>query len=348
MKRFSVTVLPVTRFVLLLGTGLAFVAAPVAGQTGYRVDPQGKDELWDVTTKMEMAGMPMAMPAQSSRVCVEKGNDEAVVPRNEECRMTESSRSGNRFSFKMACKNRNSDYTGTGEITYTANGYDGKMRMAGKMEGEPMEMTMTYAGTRAGRCVSTAKQDVAAAKTQSDKLVADSCRDALDKLQWQLWLNEPKATCAGGKAEFCGAVGRAAQSMQDPAQYNSIFGKNPDVRTSFEKCGQDFAATTKAACARGVEARNWSFVASGRCDDEVKTTGDANCKGRSFTAIPRDIAPLCSRYASVARAGMAGGSTDAAQRTASPAQSPAPAPKQPSATDTVQEGVNTLRKLLPF
>jgi len=262
--------------------------------------------------------------------------------------MTESSRSGNRFSFKMACKNANSDYTGSGEITYSAKGYDGRMRMAGKMEGQPMDMTMTYAGTRAGRCVSTIKQDVAVAKAQGDKMLAESCRDALDRLQWQLWLNEPKATCAGGKAEFCGAVGRAAQSMRDPAQYTSIVGKNPDVKTSYEKCGQDFIATTKAACARGVDTRNWSFVASGRCDDEVKTLGDANCKGRSFTAIPRDLSPLCSRYASVVRTGVAGESGDAAQRTAAPAPVSAAAPKQPSAADAVQEGVNSLRKLLPF
>ena len=343
MKRRFAPVRSLTRFLPLLWAALALVTTPVAGQTGYRVDPQGKDELWDVTTKMEMAGMPMAMPAQTNRVCVEKGNDEAVIPKNEDCRMTESSRSGNRFSFKMACKSKNSDYTGSGEITYTASGYDGRIRMAGKMEGEPMDMTMTYAGTRAGRCVSTIKQDVAAAKAQSDRMVAETCRDALDRLQWQPWLGDPRPTCAGGKTEFCGAVGRAAQSMRDPGPYGAILAKNADVKSSFDKCGQDFAATTRAACARGVEMRNWQFLASGRCDDEVKVVGEANCKGRSFTAIPRDIAPVCSRYASVVRGGATIEAADTTPRTAPP-----PAAKQPSASDAVQEGVNSLRKLLPF
>ena len=34
----------------------AFFAGPAASQVGYKADPQGKDELWDVTSKMEMPG----------------------------------------------------------------------------------------------------------------------------------------------------------------------------------------------------------------------------------------------------------------------------------------------------
>ena len=34
----------------------AALSLPAAGQG------QGKDELWDITMKMDMAGMPMAMP----------------------------------------------------------------------------------------------------------------------------------------------------------------------------------------------------------------------------------------------------------------------------------------------
>ena len=34
------------------------------------VAAQGKDDLWEVSSKMEMPGMPMAMPAQINRVCI--------------------------------------------------------------------------------------------------------------------------------------------------------------------------------------------------------------------------------------------------------------------------------------
>jgi len=33
----------------------------------------GSDELWAVTSKMDMQGMPMDMPGQTSNVCLKKG-----------------------------------------------------------------------------------------------------------------------------------------------------------------------------------------------------------------------------------------------------------------------------------
>ena len=133
----------------LLATG------PAAAQMGYKADPQGKDELWDVTSKMEMPGMPMAMPAQTRRVCVEKGNDAGTIPKNEGCTVVDTKRVGNKFTYRMQCKNGKNDYTATGESTSSGNGYQGKMRMAGKMEGEQMEMAMEYSGTRVGNCTSS-------------------------------------------------------------------------------------------------------------------------------------------------------------------------------------------------
>jgi hypothetical protein len=50
-----------------------FFAPTIGGAQG-----QGQDELWEVTTKMEMAGMPMAMPPQTQQICQPKrtGQDE--------------------------------------------------------------------------------------------------------------------------------------------------------------------------------------------------------------------------------------------------------------------------------
>lgn len=135
---------------LLAFAGLA--AGPAACQVGYKADPQGKDELWDVTSKMEMPGMPMQMPAQSRRVCAEKGSDTGMIPRNEGCTVAESKRTANKLTYRMTCKDGNNDYTATGESTWSGNGYQGQMRMSGKMEGQQMDMTMIYTGTRAGNC----------------------------------------------------------------------------------------------------------------------------------------------------------------------------------------------------
>jgi Protein of unknown function (DUF3617) len=118
---------------------------------------QEKDELWDITVKMEMPGMPMAMPARTSRVCVEKGaKDDRFVPQQGECKTVESNRTGNKYTFKTVCDGKNK-MTSTGEITFGDGTYDGRMQMAGTIEGQPMNMTQTYSGKRVGACTAPPK-----------------------------------------------------------------------------------------------------------------------------------------------------------------------------------------------
>ena len=75
--------------------GFAIVATSLAAPAG--VNAQGADHLWEVTTKMEMPGMPMAMPAQVRRVCVARNHaDEDLIPRSDNCRVLDSKRAGNK------------------------------------------------------------------------------------------------------------------------------------------------------------------------------------------------------------------------------------------------------------
>ena len=114
---------------------------------------QGKDDLWEVSTKMEMPGMPMAMPAQTNRVCVGKNRkDEELVPKQGDCRIVESKRVGDKFIYKMDCAGNNPS-TVEGAITFGNNAYDGKMRMTMKQTRDTMDMT--FAGKRVGDCVAT-------------------------------------------------------------------------------------------------------------------------------------------------------------------------------------------------
>jgi len=119
---------------------------------------QGTDELWEITMKMEMPGMPMAMPPQVSKVCVAKGaSDENFVPKQQgNCRTVDSKRVGNKYTFTMACDGKNK-MTAHGEITFKDGAYDGRMEMAGTMEGQPMNMNQTYKGRRVGTCTAPSK-----------------------------------------------------------------------------------------------------------------------------------------------------------------------------------------------
>ncbi|MEO8346883.1 MAG: DUF3617 family protein [Betaproteobacteria bacterium] len=134
----------------------AFIAAFVA--VGQPAAAQEKDELWEVTTKMEMPGMPMAMPPQTSRTCIAKGSKEdSFIPRKGgECKTVESNRSGGKYTFKMVCEGRNK-MVGIGEVNFAEGSYDGRMQLTGTMDGQPLNMTQAYSGKRVGACTAPPK-----------------------------------------------------------------------------------------------------------------------------------------------------------------------------------------------
>ena len=114
-------------------------------------------DLWEVTVKMEMPGMPMQMPAQTNRVCLSKQpSDENYIPRNPDCKVTQTQRTGNTQRFKMVCTGRN-PMNMDGEITHAKDAYNGRSRMSGKMEGHDMEMTQVFSGKKVGDCTTPIK-----------------------------------------------------------------------------------------------------------------------------------------------------------------------------------------------
>ena len=135
-----------------IGSGIALVFALAVSPPA---SAQGKDDLWEIASKMEMPGMPMALPGQMSRVCVGKNRkDEDLVPKQGDCRMVDSKRVGNKFTYTMDCAGSDPS-TVAGEITFGNNAYDGKMHMTMKQTKETMDMT--FAGKRVGDCTAPAK-----------------------------------------------------------------------------------------------------------------------------------------------------------------------------------------------
>jgi hypothetical protein len=134
------------------GAGAVLIAALVASLS---VSAQGKDELWEIASRMDMPGMPMAMPAQVNRVCVGKNRkDEDLVPRQSDCRVVDSKRVGSKFTYRMECTG-NEPMTMLGEITFGTNAYDGQMRMTMTKTNDTMNMAVS--GKRVGDCTAPAK-----------------------------------------------------------------------------------------------------------------------------------------------------------------------------------------------
>jgi hypothetical protein len=105
-------------------------------------------EYWEVTSKMEMAGMPFAMPPTTHKVCIAR--DAEKNPENtsgdKTCKMTDVKTVGNKTTWKARCEHNGEVTTGVGEQINTANSYRGTMKMSSK----GMSMTMRLSGKRLG------------------------------------------------------------------------------------------------------------------------------------------------------------------------------------------------------
>jgi len=106
---------------------------------------------WEMTTQMNMPGMPRMPPMKFTR-CVTKKD---LVPQQQnDCKVVDQKRSGGRISWTVQCTNDRMTMTGTGEGTYKGNTFDGTVTMKGNAGpgGPVMEVKMTLQGKRLGDC----------------------------------------------------------------------------------------------------------------------------------------------------------------------------------------------------
>ena len=105
------------------------------------------DELWEITTKMDMPGM--AMPAIKHTYCQPKGGayKPEKGPQDKNCEMTYIKMSGNTTKWKMHCSGKDA-MEGSGEMTRTADTMNGTIKMSMKHG----QMTQVMSGKRVGTC----------------------------------------------------------------------------------------------------------------------------------------------------------------------------------------------------
>ncbi|MDZ4200985.1 MAG: DUF3617 family protein [Gallionella sp.] len=109
-------------------------------------------EWWEITSKMEMEGMPFAMPSTTARVCIGKGaaSDPRQSMPDKECKVSDIKTSGNKTSWKVRCVRDGEVMNGTGDITSTPDSYNGKLMLSGSAGGQAMNMITRYQGKRIG------------------------------------------------------------------------------------------------------------------------------------------------------------------------------------------------------
>ena len=113
-----------------------------------------KEGQWEITTKTEMKGMPMQMPATTMKQCVT--NKDPVPQKQEkgqECKMKDQKVSGDTVTYTMECKSAEGTIVSSGKMTYKANTFDGTTDTTVKTKGQPdMKMTSTMSGKYLGPC----------------------------------------------------------------------------------------------------------------------------------------------------------------------------------------------------
>ena len=117
------------------------------------------DGRWEVKSEVSMPGM--SMPPTTSTQCITK--EEAADPQkqvpsqgrggaaNDSCKVSDYKIVGNKVTFNVKC-DAPQPATMAVEMVYGVDKYDGTMKMDMARGGQPMSMTMKYAGKRLGDC----------------------------------------------------------------------------------------------------------------------------------------------------------------------------------------------------
>jgi hypothetical protein len=111
-----------------------------------------KEGLWEITTQVEMKGMP-PMPPTTIRQCITKKDP---VPqtndKNYDCKIIDQKISGDTVSYTVECKGKDGEMKTSGKSTYTDTSMKGTATTVFKMEGHEMEMESKTTGKYVGDC----------------------------------------------------------------------------------------------------------------------------------------------------------------------------------------------------
>lgn len=248
----------------------------------------GTDELWEITTKMNMPGMNM--PGMKSNTCIAK--DGAYKPgddkKDKNCTTTDYKVSGNTVTWKMQCTGKDA-MTGSGEMTKTAD----TMKGVFKMSASGMDMTQTMDGKRVGTC------DAGAEKQKMEKVVADAkaqSEDATKKMCEGVVKNDAesggtghtasmyqgKGQCVSYKPQLCeqarAQVGGYGGYVHYLKSRESAKAANQPWGWVVSECGINLDRQRAALCASAAGDKKYRFMGV-YCPDEAKQLYAKNCAG---------------------------------------------------------------------
>ncbi len=134
------------KLILTIIISAALTSGALAGSK-----PNLTEGMWEITTRVEMPGMPVDVPPTTHTQCMTK---EDFVPRggqqSNECRIFDTGYSSDTVSWKIECKSGGAVTRGSGSITYSGDHFDGTMTVT-VPEGN-MQIKNYLKGRRIGPC----------------------------------------------------------------------------------------------------------------------------------------------------------------------------------------------------
>ena len=135
----------------------ALMAAGMTAAAAVAQQPNIKDGMWEVTTTMDMEGMPGGRQPQTMQHCVtpQDAKDPAGMSRGMDkggqCQVTDHKVTGNTATWKLTCKGEGA-MTGTGTATYGGTTYSMTSTTTMNHGGKTMKMTVNQTGKYLGPC----------------------------------------------------------------------------------------------------------------------------------------------------------------------------------------------------
>jgi hypothetical protein len=306
---------------------MRFLAAVLLA-VAFAAQAQNNGELWEISSQMNIPGMPAGMGAQTQRVC--PGDDperRAKEDKNQkDCKVTDKKQTATRLQVTMVCKQ------GTMTIDQQYNAARTEFKGSIKVNTKDGDMTMNTTGRKVGACnVQQANKERekelqdkadafkkehaalmaqgAAAQKQAIDAQIKQCGTALENMQYSgfgmhgVCYKKTDANCKANRdasnqlspevAKTCNA---RVEEFCKRYQTQEGFLKAKASENAAQMCGVTTASIKAAQCPKAAQGGSLAFLGA-YCPVEAKPIAQEHCAGRDYTSkMGGKYARFCEYY----------------------------------------------------
>lgn len=107
---------------------------------------------WEITSNVEMPGMPTTMAPVTVTQCLTKQDPVPSKSAGGDCRVMDMKQSGNTITWTMECDQQGNTMKSTGKMTYAGDKFEGTIKTSMGPQAGNMEITTKMSGKRIGTC----------------------------------------------------------------------------------------------------------------------------------------------------------------------------------------------------